>query len=620
MTALLVLICSPALAQEPQEKPSDIGQTEEVEVRLVLIETLVLDREGRSVADLTQDDFQLAVEGIVTEIESLDVFCPAGAVGDPGEIGTDQQRQQPTAPEAQRRIVFVVDYYHLVRQDRTKVLDQMREMVRQAKAPNEEVMIVAVANGLRIEQRFTKDSAEILEAIHRLDYDVTLFASDHSAATGESYFEALSTLMDVLEAYDGPKAVVLFSALLSRSDVREAWFADVIERAAAARTAIYPAYARWMKFPPPRMGTHRKRGTAGGQRVLPTLSVGTGGRVPPSTTDLSISYARAQRDLGCRYAIGFRLQADEALEPHQVGVAVLRPGSQVFHPTRVRLWSEEERRVSRLRAAFIDPERFDHPLVRAIAFPVRPVTGKTWATLLALQFPLPEEIGGSDFDLRATLTESDTGKAYSFQRRFPISAREGVSGDRPVTVLRDSTLKAGAHTLTVALSQPGREDVVTGRMGFEVPEVPRDATFLRGPLLARVVREGVLLEAFRNETAESRPLNRILGDEETVEILLVHEIESSDSLVCFWEVCSTSKKPPSASTVVERRFLGSDGQTIHSLDPVPFDPRGDGRARCRGRLDQLPAGSLQPGEYRLEIVVRDSGKEIAQQSVPILVH
>jgi hypothetical protein len=273
-----------------------------------------------------------------------------------------------------------------------------------------------------------------------------------------------------------------------------------------------------------------------------------------------------------------------------------------------------------LRAAFIDPERFDHPLVRAIAFPVRPVTGKTWATLLALQFPLPEEIGGSDFDLRATLTESDTGKAYSVQRRFPISAREGVSGDRPVTVLRDSTLKAGAHTLTVALSQPGREDVVTGRMGFEVPEVPRDATFLRGPLLARVVREGVLLEAFRNETAESRPLNRILGDEETVEILLVHEIESSDSLVCFWEVCSTSKKPPSASTVVERRFLGSDGQTIHSLDPVPFDPRGDGRARCRGRLDQLPAGSLQPGEYRLEIVVRDSGKEIAQQSVPILVH
>ncbi len=65
----LLLLCA-ALCAAPcataQETPTASGITEQVQVRLVLLETLVLDGSGRTVVDLTENDFQLAVDGTAT--------------------------------------------------------------------------------------------------------------------------------------------------------------------------------------------------------------------------------------------------------------------------------------------------------------------------------------------------------------------------------------------------------------------------------------------------------------------------------------------------------------------------------------------------------------------------
>jgi len=50
-------------ASERETDPLDIGKQEEVDVRLVLIDVVVLDRQDRTVSDLTIDDFEILFDG-----------------------------------------------------------------------------------------------------------------------------------------------------------------------------------------------------------------------------------------------------------------------------------------------------------------------------------------------------------------------------------------------------------------------------------------------------------------------------------------------------------------------------------------------------------------------------
>ena len=252
VASVMLLGGMPAGGQTPELDPADIGKSEAVEVRYILIDTLVESQLGNTVPGLSKSEFQLSVDGTIHEIQSVDVFCDAGALAPPTKLASGEY---PEPVDGDRKIVIVVDYYHLDQLDRRRVLDETAAMLRDRKTPNEQVMIAAIAEGLRIEQRFTKDLDEILDTLHRMNYDVTLFATETRGKVGKEYFEAIATLMDVLEAYDGPKAVLLQSAVKSRGDLKQSGLDDIIERAAMSRTSFYPGYARWMKTPTPRRGT-----------------------------------------------------------------------------------------------------------------------------------------------------------------------------------------------------------------------------------------------------------------------------------------------------------------------------------------------------------------------------
>ena len=617
VAAILLAAGIPLVGQTSGNSPADIGTTEDVEVRYILLDTLVESEHGNTVPGLVKSDFQLTVDGTIHDIDSLDVFCDAGALP---PAARQSSGEFPPAPDGERRIVILVDYFHLDQQDRARVLRDTATMLTKRKTADEEIMIAAIADGLRIEQRFTKDLDEVLETLHRMNLDVTLFAVESRGKVATQYFEAIATLMDVLEAYDGPKAVLLHSAIRTRGDLKQSAFDDIIERAAMARTTFYPGYARWMQNPSPTQGSYRQKDHAGGQYILPTLAVNTGGWMAPATDDLSVAYVRAQRDLSCHYVIGFEIDSVEAMQTHDIRIAAMGGGNRVHYPTRARLWSEEQMRLSRLRAAFADPESYENPLVRAHVFPVRPASGKEWYTLLALEFPLPDDVGEEGFELRADLRRGNTGKSRTYQKQFPVSAAAPTSdGSRPVTLLADPTMRPGDHTLTLALSEPGRENVVTTQVEIAVPEMPRNGTFIRGPVLARIVREGILVREFQTDAGEGQ-LDKLLTDEESIELLLVQEANSTDTLLSYWTACSAGKQVPSDSAVVERRILSEDGSVVHTLDPLPYRPEGNKKARCDARLDDYPAGTLKPGAYQLEIVVQDGDSELARKTVPLHVN
>lgn len=618
LVAVILLAAGvPLVGQTPETSPAEIGATEEVEVRYILIDTLVESVHGNTIPGLGKSEFQLTVDGTLHDIDSLDVFCDAGALP---PAARDSSGDYPAAADVERKIVILVDYFHLDQQDRARVLRDTAQMLSERKTANEEIMVAAIADGLRIEQRFTKDLDLVLETLDRMNHDVTLFAVESRGKVAAEYFEAIATLMDVLEAYDGPKAVLLHSSIRTRGDLKQSAFDDIVERAAMARTTFYPGYARWMQNPSPKQGSERQKDHAGGQMILPTLAVNTGGWMAPATDDLSVAYVRAQRDLSCHYVIGFEIETVEAMQAHDIRVAAMGGGNRVHYPTRARLWSEEEMRQSRLRAAFADPTGYENPLVRAHAFPVRPSSGKEWETLLALEFPLPDDVGEEGFELQATLQSAGSRKPQTYQKQFPVApAATSSGGSRPVTLLANPGMKPGGHTLTLVLSEPGRENVVTAQVEIDVPEMPKNETFIRGPVLARVVREGILIREYQTEGGEGQ-LDKLLTDEESIELLLVQEAKSSDTLLSYWTACSTGKQGPSDSAVIERRILSEDGSVVHALDPLPYRPEGDKKARCEARLDDFAAGTLEPGEYHLEIVVQDGDSEVARKIVPLEVN
>ena len=98
---------------------------------------------------------------------------------------------------------------------------------------------------------------------------------------------------------------------------------------------------------------------------LARLAVDTGGRYTEHTNDLTLGFARAQRDLACVYSIGF--YDDNPLEDtvKNVSIRVRRRGLQAVHASKYIFRSRGAKLESRLRAAFLSPELYQNECTKA---------------------------------------------------------------------------------------------------------------------------------------------------------------------------------------------------------------------------------------------------------------
>ena len=563
----------------------------------VLVETLAMDVERRTVADLTQEEFQLTIGGKPMPLESFELLCPVGAAADPAMHKKDDPAPPPIAPGSPRKIVLAVDYNSLLPSDRLVVLDAIESMLRMSMTSGEEIMLVALVDGVRVEQRFTNDPRVIVPSLWRMKHDVTLWARDFGDdIDAKNYLDDIATLMDLLEGHDGAKAVVLFSTLLTKRDPNDLWLQDVAARPTTARTAIYPAWARGLHYG----SVQRDAGT------LQRLASETGGRPPVASGDLSLQYRRAQRDLSCRYVLGVRLGEEAVAATQPIQVRVRRTGVILRYPEQVRLFTSEQKRTSRLRATFIEPDEGENPLVRVSTFPMRPVD-RLWQTLLTWQVPLRSDGDQGPMELTASL---ERGGRSVEQYRATIAtpgAGDSRDGTRSATVTAGSSLKPGSYDLTFRLSRGDDEEIVSGQVRVEIPEVPKKGLFVKGPILTR---DAV--------TA----LDEVFVSESSLKPLLVHEIDSSERFLAYWEACLVgSKDLPPEGSVVRRRFMTPDGVEAHALTPVPFVIEPKGPVRCVHAQDEVAPRTLQRGEYKLEVVIEKPGGEIlASSSAPLIAY
>jgi VWFA-related protein len=223
-------------AREEPTRPLDLGTSERETVRLVLLDVMVLDRDGKPVPGLTIDDFDVVAAGRPVAIDTLDVSCRAAEGPDPTRIATTGE--QPEVPRPPRRVAIVVDYQHLGQIQQADVYERAREMVRDGATGDTEIMLAALNGGLRIEQKFTSDPRELASSLKRMEYDVSLWAGKFDHLTERGFVDGMTTLLDVLGAVPGPKAVVLYSAM---TDVPlDLEFQRIAAVASSSRCFIYP--------------------------------------------------------------------------------------------------------------------------------------------------------------------------------------------------------------------------------------------------------------------------------------------------------------------------------------------------------------------------------------------
>lgn len=280
---------------------------------------------------------------------------------------------------------------------------------------------------------------------------------------------------------------------------------------------------------------------------------------------------------------------------------------RAIHPNRYVFRSDAEKRESLLRAAWVAPQMFQTGVVRAHAYPLRPLSKKTWEALLAISFtvPLADSLGQAvQRQFGATLFEGSR-VLHRFSRNVTLQPDHADVDSTPVvTFLERVRLGPGNYSLTAVVSDPLDVRPHAVKVPINVVPIPRDELFLVEPLLGRP--SGPNLIVIGGATGEADAL----GSENSFEPLVVQQLGGSVDLVSLTQACSFGKRRAKreARARIGCELHRMDGELIGELDPVPLALEGDGKIRCQNLLDVFPGGSLRDGEYVFDVEL-DTGRE-----------
>jgi len=349
----------------------------------------------------------------------------------------------------------------------------------------------------------------------------------------------------------------------------------------------------------------------------------TGGRATYQTNDFTIAYARAQRDLGCRYTLGFYDKRPAYDRWHQVRIDMRRSGLRAIHQSAYEFLSPEEKSRSVVQAAFLAPTMFEGSIVRAKIFPVRPLTDESWQGLLAIEFPVPLDplsTSPTEREFGAVLRKG-TDVVHSFSRKITIKARgAGAPTTRTVSFLEPVTVRPGDHEVTVVMSEPGGKTLNTARVAARIPKVPLGDAFLVGPFLGTRGAGGVVVKGSGLAAPDTEPQRRgdstaaepesprspdpaagdRVGSKASFQPLLIHESDRRAPIVARTEACVVHPRGKPPEQMFVRTLSGEDGTAIGSIAPESLRFGAGEDVQCRSYLDIIPVATLPPGEYSFE--------------------
>ena len=341
----------------------------------------------------------------------------------------------------------------------------------------------------------------------------------------------------------------------------------------------------------------------------------SGGRLTQNTNDLTLAFLRARRDLGCRYTLGVYDRRPNTYRSREIDVSVLRPGLRVIHASGYSFRSPEEKRRSRLMAAWMTPAMFPGGVVRIHAFPIRPKTPKLWETQLVVTFPLSamtERGASATYAFGATLRQGGR-ILHRFSREFRLRSRsEAPLPERQATFLQTTDVAPGAYEATAVLTDPSGEKVFAATVRVELPEIVKGEAILSGPILGRPAAGNVVV---RSATTRAKgrttddPAKDEIGTSRSFQPYLVAELEPALPAAALTVTCLVSGGHGARPVVVDRRLVRADGVPAGTLEPARLEWNGENRVRCETLLDIVPIPDLADGSYRLDATLDPAPRE-----------
>lgn len=220
--ALLGFLGGEGVSGEPTNPaPADPGLVERVTVRLIQMNFLAVDDNGRPVTDLRPEEIDLRVDGEKKPLAFLQAYTnaprPSGSpvAEAPPTSPADSPAVVPTPPDGTpgRWLVFFFDQVNASPRTRLHSVKAAREFLASSLRPGDHVAIAVFDARLRILQDFTTDSRRLLDALERLQGAV--------ARASEERARAIDQLVDELQ------------------NCRERGLTDLVERCATAVLTSY---------------------------------------------------------------------------------------------------------------------------------------------------------------------------------------------------------------------------------------------------------------------------------------------------------------------------------------------------------------------------------------------
>ena len=200
------LLAFPLFAQQtapPAAPAPSFGET--IEVRVINVDVMVTDKNGKPVPGLTKDDFELYENGKKLDITN---FAEIGATTSTATLARTPQPgaapQPAPAPAAavegpdvrSRKVVLFIDNSTLTPPSRAKVVTAAKAFLAQAVRPNDQVTVITWNPGLKVNADFTNNVADVSK---------TLDAITTTSARGGSLFREQAALekelFDIIKDY-----------------------------------------------------------------------------------------------------------------------------------------------------------------------------------------------------------------------------------------------------------------------------------------------------------------------------------------------------------------------------------------------------------------------------------
>jgi len=155
-----------------QQQNLDLLKPEQhkVTVRLVLVDVIALDKEGKNITDLTKDDFEIWDERKKVEINSLDLISYQIVEAMKKEqAGEEEVKGQPTVIKRKSKFFVVFDSINTVKRTLDRRKPELTETLSSLVGLGHEIMILelSTSEGIKVLQNLTSDKQLIAQAIQK---------------------------------------------------------------------------------------------------------------------------------------------------------------------------------------------------------------------------------------------------------------------------------------------------------------------------------------------------------------------------------------------------------------------------------------------------------------------